>query len=108
MNNLKDLKEKISERIEFLADHWGKDDKKPFNFGGWKEEVIDEIMALFSSHSEALCREAEEKGYNQANEEFLQDLKDEPIYDAIVVASMEAYLEAKLKRLKHISKGVEK
>jgi len=32
MNN-KDLKEKISERIEFLSDHWTTDDKKPFNFG---------------------------------------------------------------------------
>jgi len=45
------LKEEILERVDFLSEHWTKgDDKIPFQFGGWREEVATDILKLIQSH----------------------------------------------------------
>lgn len=49
------LREKIAERIDFLADHWTTDDNKsPYWFGGWKEEVVEDILTLISEEIEKM------------------------------------------------------
>lgn len=49
MNNIDKIKEKILKEIDFLSDHWvNGDDKPPFSFGGWREEVAESILSIFS------------------------------------------------------------
>lgn len=46
------LREKILQRLDFLSDHWvNGDDKPPFSFGGWRDEVADELLKLLSTPS---------------------------------------------------------
>lgn len=33
----------INERLDFLHDHWVEHDKPPYKFGGWREEVVNDI-----------------------------------------------------------------
>lgn len=41
------LKEKILKEIDFLSDHWvNGDDKIPFNFGGWRDEVAFTLVEI--------------------------------------------------------------
>jgi hypothetical protein len=56
-----ELRKNISERIEFMADHWTIDDKSPFNFGGWKEEVVDQIVSIFHQAMKQEIRKVGEK-----------------------------------------------
>ena len=46
MKNKQTIDERIDEILSFLGDHWSIDDQEPFNFGGWKEEKIDDIKSL--------------------------------------------------------------
>lgn len=45
---MNELEKKIAKEIDFLSDHWvNGDDKPPFSFGGWREEVIASIVNIF-------------------------------------------------------------
>lgn len=45
-----EIKEKIMKEIDFLSDHWVKgDDRPPFSFGGWREEVTESLLKIFLS-----------------------------------------------------------
>lgn len=40
----------LLERLDFLSDHWvNGDDKPPFNFGGWREEIADAFIEIIRS-----------------------------------------------------------
>lgn len=57
--NKKELREKIAERLDFLSDHWATDDKRPFLFGEWREEVLDEIIELIDEYVAGIIGEDE-------------------------------------------------
>lgn len=45
----KDIKAQFLKELDFLSDHWvNGDDKQPFNFGGWREEVANEFVNIAS------------------------------------------------------------
>lgn len=60
MNNkeLTELKKFIDGRIEFLFDHWVEHDKPPYTFGGWREEVVNDIANKLTSLNDEIKREA--------------------------------------------------
>lgn len=44
------LGEEIMKEIDFLCDHWVEgDDKSPYRFGGWREEVQVKLVEIFNS-----------------------------------------------------------
>lgn len=65
MNNkeLTELKKFIDGRIEFLFDHWVEHDKPPYTFGGWREEVVNDIANKLTSLNDEIKREAYILGY---------------------------------------------
>lgn len=40
------LREKFLEKLDFLSAHWCEGDEQPFSFGGWRDEVADEFVAI--------------------------------------------------------------
>jgi len=66
MNNkeLTELKKFIDGRIEFLFDHWVEHDKPPYTFGGWREEVVNDIANKLTSLNDEIKREAVENFRN--------------------------------------------
>lgn len=41
------LKKSFLKELDFLSDHWvNGDDKPPFSFGGWREEVANEFVKI--------------------------------------------------------------
>lgn len=55
------VKEQLLERIDFLSDHWvNGDDKRPFSFGGWREEVAEELVTLVRTQREQARQEGVE------------------------------------------------
>ena len=53
------MREQILERIDFLSDHWvNGDDKPPFSFGGWRDEVANALVDIFETHLTQVEREA--------------------------------------------------
>lgn len=41
------IKESFLKELDFLSDHWvNGDDKPPFSFGGWREDVAYEFVAI--------------------------------------------------------------
>ena len=83
------LREEILERINFLSDHWGKDDKSPFNFGGWREEVVDAIIEIF----EKALSKREKGAYGEAIEDIkaLGIEKLEQDYEKVKPKNLEDY-----------------
>ena len=41
-----EIEQEIKKEILFLSDHWTTDDKMPFKFGGWLDEVVDNIATI--------------------------------------------------------------
>ena len=106
MNNLKDLKEKIEEILfEFEGDA-----KK----GYWHEpRTVKELIFLFASHSEALCREV--IGENEipfiSTKPIGMNVEGKPLFDQFEYAEKlgrNTLRAEQRERLKHISKGVGK
>lgn len=47
MKTLEELKTEFAERIDFLSEHWIRgDDRPPFSFGGWRDEVVHELVSF--------------------------------------------------------------
>lgn len=52
-NRREELKSQILKQVDFLSDHWTKgDDKIPFQFGGWRDEVANDIVSLLDKELE--------------------------------------------------------
>lgn len=65
MKTPEELKKEFEERIDFLSEHWIKgDDKPPFSFGGWRGEVVDELVSIT------------EKAIKGAREELLEEVEN--------------------------------
>lgn len=60
----KTLEKIIGEKIDFLCDHWGADDKAPFQFGGWRNEIIAELVALLKQIVEDKVIKKDQKQVN--------------------------------------------
>jgi len=53
-----DLKSKFLKELDFLSDHWvNGDDKPPFSFGGWREEVANKFVEIASQALQAAKEE---------------------------------------------------
>lgn len=62
------LKEKILYRVDFLSDHWTKgDDKIPFQFGGWREEVAEDIIKIFFQEKDKALAEQKKELITELN-----------------------------------------
>lgn len=59
MADKQELKKQIDDKITFLFDHWTMEDKAPYTFGGWREEIVMDIVDLIHQAQE----EAREEGY---------------------------------------------
>lgn len=58
------MRSKLLERLDFLSDHWTKgDDRPPFNFGGWREEVADDFVEIYKNYLANARKEGYEEGY---------------------------------------------
>lgn len=67
-----ELREKILKEIDFLSDHWVKgDDRPPFSFGGWREEVADEIMFLVEEDKAQAIQATREETVEEMKEKLL-------------------------------------
>ena len=57
------MRSELLEKLDFLSDHWIKgDDRPPFNFGGWREEVADDFIKIYRSYLADARREGHELG----------------------------------------------
>lgn len=54
-----EIREEILKEIDFLCDNWVEgDDKSPYRFGGWREEVGDTLLKIYTTKlSEAIAEE---------------------------------------------------
>lgn len=55
------LREEILKEIDFLCDHWVEgDDKSPYRFGWWREEVGDTLVKIYTTKlQESIAQERE-------------------------------------------------
>lgn len=60
------LKEKILKEIDFLSDHWVKgDDRPPFTFGGWREEVACSLVEICDWYADQKIKQIFEEENNR-------------------------------------------
>lgn len=86
----KQIREEVAKEIDFLSDHWvNGDDKPPFNFGGWREEVLDTIMAIFAREQEEILARFYNQVQKEANKYFI-----DPLFPNIKVATLECFYGA--------------
>jgi len=50
------IEEQIKKEILFLSDHWTEDERMPFNFGGWLDEVVTDIYKIYLKEQLALLQ----------------------------------------------------
>lgn len=61
-----EVKKQFLERLDFLSDHWvNGDDRPPFSFGGWREEVAEDFVKITRTQREQARREG--KAYKGEN-----------------------------------------
>lgn len=95
------MRGKLLERLDFLSDHWVKgDDRPPFSFGGWREEVADDFVEIYKNYLADASKEVIEKieqsiprylkggelrnqyfvkGYNECKQDVLATLREERV-----------------------------
>lgn len=57
--SIEEIRTKIGEQIDFMCDHWTTDDdKSPRRFGGWRDEVLDSIIEIFTTYGDQRAEEA--------------------------------------------------
>jgi len=84
------FREAILKHIDFLSDHWvNGDDHPPFSFGGWREEVVNDIVKLHLSTLEAREAEVTQRILESATAKLLKkaritDYADRTEYDEAV------------------------
>lgn len=79
----------INEQIDFLTDHWTMDDREPYTFGGWREEVVAEmaikireaIQATREETIEKIKRIVSENCENHLTEECVETIKHNIIFE---------------------------
>jgi len=116
MNNLKDLKETIKFAIlsyEEPVHSWYAEQGIPkysketkAKVKEFQEEIMSDLLNIFSSHSKALCREAEERVLKNLMKECEDaQLELDKIYpDKDYYPNFMGIIITKIERLKHISK----
>ena len=77
INQRNKIKEQILERIDFLSEHWTmNDNNKPFQFGGWREEVAEGIVDILDQARAEAVEEAREEGWRQGYKQAKEDIPD--------------------------------
>ena len=84
-NNLEDLKNKLLERLDFLSDHWVKgDDRPPFNFGGWREEIASDFVNIVLNREKKQKEEIVKMGEKMRSENRYVYSHNKKIYNQTI------------------------
>lgn len=81
----KELKKSFLKELDFLSDHWvNGDDKPPFSFGGWREEVANEFVKIAKTAVSQRENEiAEEVKKERLNENDSWDISSKKVLQII-------------------------
>lgn len=80
------MRSELLEKLDFLSDHWIKgDDRPPFNFGGWREEVADDFIKIYRSYLADARREVIDSIHGKFCEFAIQGGDDEQAQKGILL-----------------------
>lgn len=72
-----EMREKIEKEIDFMCDHWFKDDKPPYSFGGWRGEVVASLVSIMAVQV-ASAREEERKRIKAEVQRYIEAYHYDP------------------------------
>lgn len=76
------LKKSFLKELDFLSDHWvNGDDKPPFSFGGWREEVVNEFVKIAKTAVSNREKEIAEEVEKLKKDELFVKVEDDGTID---------------------------